>query len=94
VHGPNSVSTDDAGKQVAVADGFLSPGAFYLFDVYGANVPINGLLPNQPGVVSWAIQLSADGKALVAGGDDATVYYFGAAPAQVPAAPTNVRIVT
>jgi hypothetical protein len=29
-----------------------------------------------------------------AGGDDATVYYFGAAPALAPSAPTNVRIVT
>jgi WD40 repeat protein len=94
LHGPNSVSTDDAGKQVAVADGFLSPGAFYLFDVYGASVPINGLQANQPGVVSWSIQLSADGKALVAGSDDAKVYYFGVAPATAPAAPTNVRIVT
>ena len=94
LHGPNSVSTDDAGTQVAVADGFLSPGAFYLFDAYGASVPINGLQPNQPGVVSWTIELSANGKALAAGSDDAKVYYFAAAAAQVPAAPTNVHIVT
>ena len=94
LHGPNSVSTDAAGKQVAVADGFLSPGALYLFDGYGASVPINGLLPNQPGVVSWTIQLSADGRAITAGTDDAKVYYFAAASGAVPAAPTNLRIGT
>ncbi len=95
LHGPNSVSMDAAGQQIAVADGFLSAGAFYLFDAVGAAVPINGLLPNQPGaVVSWTIQVASDGSAIAAGGDDATVYYYAAAAkAPPPAAPTNLRIV-
>jgi hypothetical protein len=92
-HGPNSVSTDAAGAQVAVADGFFSAGAFYLFDALGTSVPINGLRPGQPGVVSWTIQLSADGKAIAAGSDDAKVYYFVAA-GQAPAAPTNLHIIS
>jgi WD40 repeat protein len=91
-YGPNCVSMDAAGQLVAAADGFFSPGAFYLFDALGASKPITGLLPGQPGVVSWTIQVSADGKAIAAGSDDAKVYYF--ALAQPPAAPTNLRINT
>jgi len=86
-HGPNSVSLDAMGSQIAVADGFapppaspqpavadapLPPGSFYLFDAAGASVP----LLVQPGVLSWTIQLSADGRAIAAGNDDAMVYYF------------------
>jgi len=94
-YGPNSVSVDGAGNQVAAADGFLSPGKFYLFDALGASVPINGLLPGQPGVVSWSIQVSADGTAIAAGSDDAKVYRFATATAgQAPVAPTNVHIIS
>jgi hypothetical protein len=71
-HGPNCVSMDDAGKKVAAADGFLSAGAFYLFDALGTKVP----LPIQPAKVSWTIQVSADGTAMAAGTDDSKVYYF------------------
>src|SRR5262249_22393411 len=76
-HGPNAVSLDAAGQQVAVADGFLlSGGAFYLFDALGAKMPINGLGQNQPVVGSWTIHLSANGTAMAAGSDDSKVYYF------------------
>jgi hypothetical protein len=93
LHGPNSVSMDAAGQRVGVADGFLSPGSFYLFDALGNSVPINGLLPNQPGAaVSWSIQISADGTAIAAGSDDSKVYYF-AMGQQSPAAPTNIHII-
>jgi WD40 repeat protein len=92
-HGPNSVSLDSLGSQIAVADGFapppaspqpavagapLPPGSFYLFDAAGASLPV--LV--QPDVVSWTIQLSADGRAIAAGNDDAMVYYFP--PAATP----------
>jgi WD40 repeat protein len=93
VHGPNSISVDGAGSLVALADGFQSPGQFYLFDALGATVPINGLLPNQPGVVSWSIQISADGTSIAAGGDDGKVYrYATATTGPTPSAPTNLRI--
>jgi WD40 repeat protein len=88
--GPNSVSMDADGKFVAVADGFGPPvGKFYLFDAYSAALP----LPTQPNTITWTIQLSADGTVVAAGTDDGQIYRFAAAPATVPSAPTNVRIV-
>jgi WD40 repeat protein len=89
-HGPNSVSVSGTGHLVAVADGFQSAGQFYLFDALGASVPIPGLLSSQPGVVSWTIQISADGMTIAAGSDDAKVYRFSLATAGLaPAAPTS-----
>ena len=98
--GPNSVSMDASGAQVAVADGFdptgtalVSPGTFYIFDAYGAARPMSGLLPNQPSAVSWTIQVSADGRAIAAGSDDSRVYYFAAAR-QTAAEPANTQMLT
>jgi WD40 repeat protein len=89
--GPNSVSMDGDGKLVAVADGFGPPvGKFYLFDAYGASLS----LPSQPNTITWSIQLSADATIVAAGTDDGEIYRLAAAPASVPAAPTNVHIIT
>jgi WD40 repeat protein len=88
-HGPNSVSVDGSGYQVAVGDGFNTPGSFYLFDALGGKVP----LPMQPTAVAWSIQVSADGTAIAAGSDDSKVYRFEGV-AHVPAAPQGLHIVS
>jgi WD40 repeat protein len=88
-HGPNSVSVDGPGYQVAVGDGFNTPGNFYLFDALGGKVP----LPIQPSAVAWSIQVSADGTAIAAGSDNSKVYRFeGVAPA-APGAPQGLHII-
>jgi WD40 repeat protein len=68
---PNNTSMDGAGKYVAVSDGYLTPGDFYLFDVNG------NLLWNYPTPqMDWGLKLSTNGTALAGGSDDSNLYYF------------------
>jgi WD40 repeat protein len=73
-HNPNSVWLNSNAQLLAVADGHPdnTPGAFYLLNT------TNGQLLGQYGTsnMSWPIMISANGKAVAAGSDDSTVYYF------------------
>ncbi len=70
---PNGTSIDAAGGIIAVADGFPvgKPAAFLLFDANGQELwqcPTKNM--------NWPIAISADGRAVAAGGDDGVLYYF------------------
>jgi WD40 repeat protein len=70
---PNSVSMDRYGKLVAVALGY-PPGisaSIYLFDGTGKQ-----LWTHPTGDMNWPVAISADGTAIVAGGDDGSLLYF------------------
>jgi WD40 repeat protein len=74
LHNPNSTSIDASGTYVTVADGQPdgTPGAFYLFDITGK--------PQwrcETSNMSWPMQISQDATGIVAGSDNAKVYYFG-----------------
>jgi hypothetical protein len=72
-HNPNSTSLDDTAQFVTVADGYPdgTSGAFYLYSGAGS---LKWTFPTPN--MSWPMQLSADGSAIFAGSDDASVYYF------------------
>lgn len=81
-HNPNSVWLNSWAKLMAVADGHPdgTPGAFYLL-----NTNSGGVL-GQYGTtnMSWPIMISVTGRAVVAGSDDSTVYYFPSFPVPTP----------
>jgi WD40 repeat protein len=85
-HNPNSVWLNSGAKLMAVADGHPdnTPGAFYLL-----NTNSGGLI-SQFGTsnMSWPIMISVTGRAVVAGSDNSTVYYFPSFPVP-PTAPTK-----
>jgi WD40 repeat protein len=70
---PNSTSIDAAGQFVTLADGFptIRPARFHLFEASGTKRWDFGTFS-----MNWPMVISANGKAIVAGGDDGAVYYF------------------
>jgi hypothetical protein len=72
-HNPNGVSMDRAGTFIAVADGYPvgTLATFYRFDLSGNEV-WRCPTPN----MNWPVAVSADGSAIVGGGDDGCVYYL------------------
>jgi WD40 repeat protein len=70
---PNSTSINATGTLVTSSDGFptFKPAAFSLFDGKG-----NPLWHFGNHTMNWPMFISADGSAIVAGGDDGTVYFF------------------
>ena len=62
---------DATGKYIAVSDGYLTPGDFYLFNKTGS------LLWTYPlSQMCWGLKLSNDGTAMAGGSDDSNLYYF------------------
>ncbi|MBI3680212.1 MAG: hypothetical protein HY235_07420 [Acidobacteria bacterium] len=70
---PNSTSMDSAAKFVTAADGlpYGTKGTFYLFNGVGSK---NGEEPTSN--MNWPMVISANGKAIAAGSDNGTLYYF------------------
>ncbi len=68
---PNNTSMDAAGKYIAVSDGYLTPGDFYLFDATG-----NLLWKYPTPQMDWGLKLSADGTVMAGGSDDSNLYFF------------------
>lgn len=86
LHNPNSASFNSRANLIAIADGHPDgqPGAFYV--VNAATGTLLGQCPT--GNMSWPIEISANGSAIVGGSDDSNVYYF-AAPFGTAAPATN-----
>ena len=72
-HEPNNTSMDAKGKYVAVVDGYLTAGGFYLFDVKGK---LLWTYPTPTNQMCWGLKMSADGSAMAGGSDDSNCYYF------------------
>lgn len=72
-HYPNSVSTDGAGKKIAVALGYPenSPGLFCLFDDAS-----NELWHADADKMNWPVAISASGTRVAGGSDDGHLYSF------------------
>jgi len=70
---PNSTSIDAGGKYVTAADGYPdgTQGDFYLFRADGT--PAGSFKTSN---MSWPMQISANGSAIAAGSDNASIYYF------------------
>jgi WD40 repeat protein len=71
---PNSTSVDFRGRYVTVADGYPdgTPGHFYLFDAPTGNL----LWQYETTNMSWPMFISSNGRGIVAGSDQGSVYYF------------------
>lgn len=69
---PNCTSVDFLGRYVTVADGYDSPGHFYLFDALTGNP----LWQYETAQMSWPMFISSNGRGIVAGSDVGSVYYF------------------
>jgi WD40 repeat protein len=78
---PNCVSIDDTGLNIVVSDGYVphqQNAAFYFFSAAAPPDPTTEQLtwsfPDN--IMNRSVAISANGKAMVGGADDGTLYYF------------------
>jgi len=72
-HPPNSTTIDGAGRLISVATGFPNHtgGSFHLLDADGQE-----LGHHETPDMNWPMQISRDGRGIIAGGDDNTLLFF------------------